>query len=507
MSLDWQLRVWTPTGEGPRIIERDDTFIRSTGLRMRISTESDGIEASFDAKGAGILIPPLSAVQVLYREFGALTPLYYGQVRQGGNSRDVNGERYVLRSLALRLKYVTLPVGFSTPKQPAHLTVRAVIEAVMPQLGGLILFEPLLVDDLGFDCRAIENGHQQNVYALLESIVADGAGMGVKVRFGVARNRYFYIHTALDNTVTLAESDVRNVKWEAPVAEDPCTVVRWFIAKDGNNWITYDSVSPEAEKWGRWVKSVSVDSSIKAWENLPGTYTFWAQDSNRRPLPPVTLNVSEAGNLQDGKAATAVTYTFPPAQPFGFLQFAPTGAADRVIVQAGTSTAGGGIGPGVMVGSKPAANDMLYAGGETRSQRGWFDAAPALGVAAGEAAYVTFPGFEVGSTNTLTVAELRAERVNRALLDRLAQHHYSVPAQAPADLALLQYLPPNILGGKVKVGSYEANVEAWEYRLDAATGLTTAALIGQADKPEDLARADLIKARDAAAVIQAINAP
>lgn len=504
MSLDWELRVWGPTGEGPRIIERDDTFIRSTGLRMRISTEGDGIEASFDAKGAGLLVPPLSAVQVLYREFGALTPLYYGQVRQGGNSRDVNGERYVLRSLALRLKYVTLPVGFSTPKQPAHLTVRAVIEAVMPQLGGLILFEPLLVDDLGFDCRAIENGHQQNVYALLESIVADGAGMGVKVRFGVDRNRFFYIHTALDNTATLAETDVRSVKWEAPVAEDPCTVVRWFIAKDGNNWITYDSVSPDAARWGRWVKSVSLDSSVNVWRTVSGIYTLHTYGYGGADM--TVQNVGHAA-FTDGHTDPGSGVAFDRTLPFQHLQFAPSGQVDRYVIHAGASVPGRVNVSSTVTGLKAPGGGMLAprlndrVGGEWTSDtvftQGWPDL---IG-------YVASGAFLSGEINRLTVAEFRAEAFDRALLDRLATHHYSVPAQAPADLALLQYLPPNILGGKVKVGTYEANVEAWEYRLDAATGLTTAALIGQADKPEDLARADLIKARDAAAVIQAINAP
>ena len=136
MTLDWKLNVWTPTGVGPRTIERDDSFIRSTGLRMKVTPEGDGLEASFDAQGKGLQIPPLSAVQVVYRSGGVDIPVYYGQVRQGGNARDVHGERYVLRSLALKLKHAILPVTFSTPKQPAHSTMGAILQRSCPQLAG-----------------------------------------------------------------------------------------------------------------------------------------------------------------------------------------------------------------------------------------------------------------------------------------------------------------------------------------------------------------------------------
>ena len=104
------------------------------------------------------------------------------------------------------------------------------------------------------------------------------------------------------------------------------------------------------------------------------------------------------------------------------------------------------------------------------------------------------------------VGEMRAEWLDRPLLDQLAQFHFRVPAVNPADLEVSAFIPPASLTGRVTAGTYTNPVEAWEYRLSAATGLTTAALAGQADKPEDLARAALIRARDRDATLAALTA-
>ena len=57
------------------------------------------------AKGAGLGIGPLDAVQIAYNG----TPIFYGEVRVGGNPQDVDGHQFTLRSLALRLKEVVIP--------------------------------------------------------------------------------------------------------------------------------------------------------------------------------------------------------------------------------------------------------------------------------------------------------------------------------------------------------------------------------------------------------------
>ena len=120
MALLWRLKVWTPVGVGPRTIERDNSFVSGAGLRMQVTPNGDSREATFKAKGSGILIPPLSAVQFEYHNGTAYVPLFYGQVRVGGNSRDVVGEEYTLRwqgrsgfaRIAVETGYPIVPVGF-----------------------------------------------------------------------------------------------------------------------------------------------------------------------------------------------------------------------------------------------------------------------------------------------------------------------------------------------------------------------------------------------------------
>ena len=265
-DLEWRLRIWSPIGEGPRVIHRDATTIRATGLRLQVTPEGDGKEATFNARGMGGAerpdwgLPPLSAVQfqLWNAATGDWTALYYGQVRIGGNALDVDGEGYVLRSLALRLGEVTLSRGFSTPKQPAHLTIRAIIRDALSsgQIGTPPLMEYVesLIPDLGFDANPIINGHQQTPLAFLERIQQDGLGLPVPVyvRFGVNASRQFYCLNARTDTLDVPDAALSGrVKRQAPVAEKPCTQVLWFLRKDAQGqWVTHASTSKDARTLG-----------------------------------------------------------------------------------------------------------------------------------------------------------------------------------------------------------------------------------------------------------------
>lgn len=495
MTLDWKLNVWTPTGTGPRTIERDHTFIRSTGLRMKVAPEGDGIEASFDAKGAGLLIPPLSAVQVVHRSGGVETPVYYGQVRQGGNARDVHGERYVLRSLALKLKHAILPVTFSTPKQPAHLTMRAILQAVLPQLDGLILYDETLIPDLQFDALEIKAANAQPAWAFLERLQQDGKGLGVDVRLGVRADRKFYCQAARTDTLALTLEQLARVKWNAPEAEDPCTAVQWLIARrpDGSSWVTHDSLNAAAiTQHGHWTKPATPGANVKVLYSGEGTYTA---TGSQEPLATDADKALRKAILTDGRRGSengswinlGVTST---------LSLTLTGPADLVDLS-GISTGQDAIRITRQDPGGPVTE--LY---QVTTQGEWG------GVLQGP--FLTGTVFKVEGVSAqyprAYVGEMRAEWLDRPLLDQLAEFHYRVPAVNPADLEVNAFLPPASLTGRVSAGTYENPVEAWEYRLSAATGLTTAALAGQADKPEDLARAALIRARDRDATLAALTA-
>ncbi|MFD1729859.1 hypothetical protein ACFSC4_30375 [Deinococcus malanensis] len=228
--LNWRLRVWPAAGAAqPRIIERDTSWVLPAGFALPLTPEGDAREGRFPAKGSGIQLPTLSAVQFQIETAPDVwTSLYYGEVKQGGNARDVKGENYVLRSLSRSLGEVVVPEGFSTPDQAAHLTIRAIVEAVLPDLAGIVEYDALLVADLGFTFGAIRNGNQQTALALIEAVVAAGAALQVNdvptpvhAVYGVNPDRKYFCQVRKTDTVVLTAEDIALLEWKSPVAETP----------------------------------------------------------------------------------------------------------------------------------------------------------------------------------------------------------------------------------------------------------------------------------------------
>ncbi|MFC4428024.1 hypothetical protein [Deinococcus navajonensis] len=498
--LQWRLQAWTPTGAGPRIIERDGSYIRSDGLRLPLKPEGEAGEGRFRAKGAGILLPPLSAVQFEYLNGATWTPIYYGQVRIGGNSRDLYGEDYVLRSLSLRLGAVTLSPAFTTPEQPAHLTVRALIQDALPSLNGLILYNEARCPDLGFNCRAVKNAHQQNPLALLEQIAQDGLKYGVNVRFGVGPDRTFFCVVAKADTLALTDADLSAPPvFKAPVAETPCTAVLWYVAKRPNgSWLTHESISPDAATLGKWVKPISLDPTINVWEAAPGTYTVLTAG-----FPPVFSPKAPQPGVDAAKLTDQAQGVNDPAvvlnDSANFLMLQLESPSMQRVVVTGSSARNG-----TLLGFKDAGATTILGGNELA--RGSVIQGTFL-PPAGEAVFLMNAlHSSTDPDQTLTVQEFRPERINTTLLDALAAFHYSVPASDPADLTLKTFHPPAALTGQVSYGTYTRPVDAWEYRITGNRGLELAALTGQAEDPAALAQASLIKARDGKATIQALTA-
>lgn len=537
-----------PNGNNPRTIYRDDSYIRSTGLRAQLTPDGDCREAAFEAKGAGLRVPPLSNLQVEYLHNGVWTPLWYGEVRVGGNARDVNGERYVLRTLARRLGEITLPPGFSTPQQSAHLTVRAILRAVMDsgQLGTfpVIEYDEGRCPDLGFDCRAVVNANQQTPAALLEQIAEDGAGLGVTVAWGVGADRFFFCRPARTDTAEL-EAPTGNplipgstigLTWQPPVAETPCTAVLWYLLKAPNGaWATHLSRSPEADRYGLRVKTMSFPTHVPAFE--VGEYMVAANDGSGE----VILSGATAAVLSDGDSPRI---TRPEADlPWGYVRAYSNEGAELSVLSAaenqdvyaiqtltrradvlhlavewlnGVSSQNRvevSFGPSILA---------IYTAADFAGQK--YGEPGGLSVLSSsprpltlynlpEGTQLRFIGKADSSGTTpgrrkvaVQIRESRPEVPNTALLDGLAKYHYSTPAQEPADIETLTFRPPRDLAGRVSVGDYNRAVEAWEYRLTAARGLTLAALTGQADDPAKLAQASLIKQRDGQATVNALTA-
>jgi len=524
VALDWKLTVWPATGGASREILRDVSFVlggNGRGLRLQVTPEGECREAVFSAKGAGIQLAPLSAVQVSYLHLGIWTPIFFGEVRRGGNARDVYGEDYALRGMSRRLEEVTLSPGFSAPEQAAHLTVRAIIQDVIAsgQLGSpaLVQYVESLCPDLGFNCRKIVDAAQQNPAALLKQISEDGAKYGVIVRWGIDPQRRFFCRPAKSDTRDVT-TEAPVIQWAPPVAETPCTAVLWYVGKDSDgNWITHKSVSADAALYGERVKSLSLDAGVYPWRTVPhGLLT----SSNMRLLSNAEMQMLETrGNTLP---VTVISGTPPPtgggAAPIPYNWYTLTGAAQRYILRAYWPAGGGGLtfrNPAL-----PEGENMIAYVASTGDGRGVLRYGGALASLAGSAQgingvfYVNLPaGTRVEIKADYTEGEYTQvipESVDAELLDGLATFHYSSPAMEPADIQTVLFVPPVELPGRVRVtpavgGVYEHPLEAVEYRI-TSNGMQMGWLTGQADDPNALAQASLIKRRDGEAVITSITA-
>lgn len=503
------MTTWTINGKAP-----ESSFVFRSGLRMQVTPEGDCREATFMAKGAGLGLRPLDIVEIACDG----QKLFVGELRVGGNPKDVNGHQHTVRSLALRLKEVAIPPNWTAPQQSAAVTIRSLIESVLPQLDGAFTIGTIAAE---FDCRAIVNAHQQNPYALLEQIAQDGAAMGVDLRFGVNAKREFFCVSANKAAGTLPTSLLTGAtRWEAPVAEAPCTAVLWYVAqKSDGSWLTHLSQSPEVAQYGVRVRAVSLSSDEGLWEVVPMTLsvsegaavdTFLTKDSDgivvkshdlqgaipllidNKTLPEqyTVLRVAlEEKQIADklivsttmAKEAQKITLS---GNEFGFVDSTSMTTASR---QDTFAILGIGVDEYhlTQLDKINSGSDFTYIGPFNY-------AALALNIAAR-------PDPEKWAAN-LWLTEMRPERIRTEVLDRMAQYYYNIPAVAAGDIEVRGIYPhtAGVMDG--------VPVAAYEYRISAGRGVCTGILLGQADDPSKAAQAELIKARDNRAVITALTA-
>lgn len=508
--INWNFTARPPTGGAPLLIPRGQSFVDGLdgrGIRARLTPDGDCVEMTFDAVGRDLALGPLTALQFNMEIDGILTPLFLGEIRQGGNLRDVEGQAYTVRGMSARLGEVTLSPGFSAPAQAAHLTVRALIQDVIAsgQLGApsLVTYDEALCPDLGFDCRKVVDAMQQPPAALLKQIAEDGAAMGVQVRWGVRPDGRFFCAPAR-TTVRDVTTETPEVEWKPPVAETPCTTVLWFVGKqpDGT-MITHLSRSPDAAVYGDRVKALSVPATVPAWKTVSATYRLRLGVSSPNlviadPQPAFDLTA-----LTDGAtAANAAQQVFSSASNYVLVEIFGDGV-ERVVY------AGQSLHSYLLTGLKAPGNTLIFPNATDRTAAGWTTGMRY--VPAGQAFYLVNGTHDsANTTEQLSLAELRAEAVDTELLDGLAEYHYRSPAQEPAEIQTTTPVPPLLLPGRVRLvppdgPTYEHALEAVEYRL-TDDGLLMGWLAGQADDPTALTQAELIRRSDRQAVITAVTA-
>ncbi|MDO4263654.1 MAG: hypothetical protein Q4C67_05600, partial [Deinococcus sp.] len=580
------------------------TQVRSSGLRAQVSPEGDCVEANMDAIGKGMGLTPLTCLQLVYNG----VPIFYGELRVGGNPRDLRGHTHTIRSAALRLKEVQLSGRFQAPQQPAHLTVRAAIQDIIHsgQLGtpSTVLYDVNLCPDLGVELAPVRASNYQNAYALLEAVQNAAAARGVEIRFGVNADRKFFCIPANSRVLDITGRPITSTTvWKAPVSEVVVTAVRWFIAparagREGGQapWITAISRSPVADTYGQRLISVRLKNG------LVSDYMRVADDLTAEYMDGTgvyTLTPEQLATLRDGEGFPEAVGTGQAGAPVTYVPVSSGGTALTPVGQApapaptvpdaarlGESVTITGEAPDYGAGLRlypPVGTVAMYVNFYARTP---VDFAPSVVVAdkqlvtetpppfvpvpgrdysgwAGmfrkswdmlqqrmewEAQFMTYasdftrmsrpPGPEMppGSTFAygfsgiipiepgsvvqirvpggtsdmptpaaqLVVSEARAYQPEE-FLTAVAKPYFRIPAEEPAEIDLRTILGRDELAGKVKMGDYVGTVAAYEYRLSSAGGMTMGVMTGQAEEPQRLAQAELIKYRDKAAVIEAIT--
>ncbi|WP_407570736.1 hypothetical protein [Deinococcus altitudinis] len=485
MALNYRLSVFPRTGGVPRTVLRDDTYMRSTGLRAGLTPDLDCVEMTMNARngpllqgggGPGLGLLNLQHVQ-LWQTASATpaeadwTAIWYGTLRQGGNPRDFSGENMVFRGMSRRLEEVTVPAGIY-PSADAGAVMRQVIQAVLNggQLGvgsvnQLIIYDPALVPDLGFTFK-LADGQQVMFGKLLDQIVSDAQSkLGLSIVYGVRPDRNFFFGLKRSDELALSLVNL-NFTPKEPVAETPCTVVLWTVGKrvDGSI-IYYSSISADAPTYGVYTREATVGADLYPWA-VSGLTTTANDGTGPAPLTPTTL----APLLEPITANENATLIFSDDDTHNVdFSMTLTEPAARLFVQIGIDnfTTGGGLivdkhdGTGVRVyrAEEGSSGGIVRAGNATISGPGLKPNARYFNLL-----LTDLPsGTEISATSvpattgtivtraSILIDTMRPEKVDGVLLGGLALPYYQVPASAPAEIELNDFLPPSALRGKVRV--------------------------------------------------------
>lgn len=329
-SAPWRMEVWRwPSTRFT--IELDQMAVTRAGLRMQVTPEGDCREASFIARGDLMKIQPLDAVQIIYGD----TPVFYGEVRMGGNAEDVDGHQYILRSMAKLLDEVPVgPMFYFYPQEGDTLDklIRAVAEEALSQamhwpadgvpddwLPFLLNYDDGTSDikDTGMAAPRVEGVDYETAGGVLNYFVGLSAGRGIQVRYGVNARRQLFWQVARTEVYHIDPEDALHLQWKPPVAEKPYTAVRWFIGKGPyGRWNTYLSRSPEASMYLTRAKTLALSSLEGLWNNVPiERVEMFLMRPGTSDLIPATSTTSWTPTAFDGSTSPPQELSLP-ASPF-----------------------------------------------------------------------------------------------------------------------------------------------------------------------------------------------
>lgn len=530
----YRFQVKDALGNFRATVDRDSSFILGTqGMRWSLTPEQICQEMTLVARNGavngsgGLGFKPLNLVTLEVSADGTTyTPVYYGQVRIGGNPNDYLGESMTLRGLDARLRTTPTPEGayaqmdggaqaralitdtLTTGNLGKLYTLQALSVAGGPPTS-IIKYDPALVPDLGFNAPPITQTNHQPLGLFLDNIVTAAAAAGFKVRWGVRPDGYITMKVV--NTVETAWNNASAI-WKPPNAEVIYTAVNWAVEKrqDTGKILYYLSKGPGFALYGAESTEKQL-VGLNPWTPLALTPTY---TGTATPSP---SGGDTAAIIRDNDLTSSVTLTDAAATVSASLTI-PQGGAMRLYVDA-TSSTGQPAQITITYTSSTynqGPNDpdnggftkaVYYADGNFASHMGVFGGLPAGAVVT----LKTLP-LSTGGGATLVIREFRLELLNTAALDAAATAYYRTPELEPGDIYKQGLLLPSELGGKIRTPrvaggpDYVANVNLWEYEVNRGNAVRTTAKIGDPDDPDKVARNTLIQRLASNATAQAVQA-
>jgi len=532
----YRFKITGAMGQNPRVVERDASYLNESGFRCSLSPEllCDELTAdvrngvnSLDLTDLGLQLNPLDVVQVVVTDGQTETPIFFGDLRTGGNRMNPDLEGISIRGFDQRLREVSLENAAYSQQDVARLVDQVILSlAQSGQMGTATITFPVagipkIVTRSGFRYDAglqptlgitlsIDDTEGGLVGDLLDKIVeaAFAVNPAQPLAWGVRPDGYFWFGLKRQDVLALDEASFRSITWPAPVATAPVTVVQWLIDRrsKGGLFKLYQSRSDKADLYGARVKTLTVNPGDTAlWTNVPFTIQAWYPDLGDG------FKTQAIGWLTDGDKTTRVALrnavsdtnmpyiTVQPSAAFDRVQLNVSFAAPTTSAEVGSLTPDGAYSP--LYTEVPG---MGFAGNYY----------PPGDPQAGTLVRVKGTATVAGDSAGILVAELQPQVLNRALLDARAAYYYKLPAIDPTDAEFDGFLEPSAFRGRLRftgVGydyatGYERAIEKFEYRMSGGGGLSTGILTGQADDPEIMAKADIIKASIAAGVVIAVKA-
>lgn len=421
--MQWEMKIRSAAGGAFRRVHPDNSFIHSNGFRLTVLPNGDCVEGSFVCNAKDLMLGPLDTVQFVMKGHA----LFCGEVRVGGNQFDGSGNLITLRGLRQCLYETHFPQGLRLNGEDVNELLSELRRLfARGLLKDKIDFSSRQKALVGFKVASWIEPRGQSYGALLDKIAEAAANVSMKLKWGVDGLGRFFMEEDPPRNKAVQDEDLRSIRWEAPSAEQPCTVVRWVIETNRGH-ISHLSHHSAAERFGQREKSLAFGRKINVVElpmsrtqkvdEMEGCLWFRFESAQAERL---RVEVDDVGKQSN------------------FVHHLPPGLHDVLL---DVSDYGKG------------ATSL----GEINRRVG--------------DAYLSW------RSGAKLVAAGHLPKLKRFDLDGLAEQHFAYPTTVAGEMVFGDFLPPHELPAELTFRREFLQVETWEYRLSTGLGFERAAVL------------------------------